>query len=96
MSSNKRFRIVLTTGLVLAFIFAWIRMPASVAAQAASPSNPSAPFDGVITKNTHSMIEAGRQIFRYDTFGDEAFWGDTLKLHRGHRGREARRRRARA
>ena len=27
------------------------------------------------------MIEAGRRIFRYDTFGDEAFWGDALKLH---------------
>jgi hypothetical protein len=27
------------------------------------------------------MIEEGRQTFRYDTFGDEAFWGDTLRLH---------------
>ena len=26
-------------------------------------------------------IEDGRQIFRFDTFGDEAFWGDALKLH---------------
>jgi hypothetical protein len=26
-------------------------------------------------------IDQGRQTFRYDTFGDEAFWGDTLKLH---------------
>jgi hypothetical protein len=26
-------------------------------------------------------MEAGRQAFRYDTFGDEAYWGDTLKLH---------------
>jgi hypothetical protein len=23
----------------------------------------------------------GRQIFRFDTFGDQAFWGYTLKLH---------------
>ncbi len=23
----------------------------------------------------------GRNIFRFDTFGDEAFWGDALKLH---------------
>jgi hypothetical protein len=23
----------------------------------------------------------GRKTFRFDTFGDEAFWGDTLKLH---------------
>jgi mono/diheme cytochrome c family protein len=27
------------------------------------------------------MIEEGRRIFRFDTFGDEAFWGDELKLH---------------
>src|SRR6185503_5246309 len=24
----------------------------------------------------------GKQIFRFDTFGDEVFWGDTLKLHK--------------
>ena len=34
------------------------------------------------------MIEAGRQIFRYDTFGDEAFWGDTLKLHQAIAGQK--------
>lgn len=27
------------------------------------------------------MIDEGRHTFRYDTFGDEAFWGDQLKLH---------------
>src|SRR5262249_26451759 len=29
----------------------------------------------------HDLIAAGRNTFRFDTFGDEAFWGDTLKLH---------------
>jgi hypothetical protein len=28
------------------------------------------------------LAEQGRQIFRFDTFGDEKFWGDSLKLHR--------------
>jgi len=28
------------------------------------------------------QILRGRKIFRFDTFGDEAFWGDTLGLHR--------------
>jgi len=28
------------------------------------------------------MIEEGRQTFRYDTFGDEEFWGDGLQLHK--------------
>ncbi|HTJ44717.1 MAG TPA: hypothetical protein VL463_21575 [Kofleriaceae bacterium] len=27
------------------------------------------------------MIDEGRHTFRYDTFGDEAFWGGTLRLH---------------
>src|SRR2546422_582033 len=28
----------------------------------------------------------GRRIFRFDTFGDEAFWGDTLRLHQAIEG----------
>jgi len=27
------------------------------------------------------MIEQGWDIFRFDTFGSEAFWGDALRLH---------------
>jgi mono/diheme cytochrome c family protein len=38
-------------------------------------------FDETIRKNSQQMMENGGHIFRYDTFGDEAFWGDTLKLH---------------
>src|SRR5438045_7034282 len=37
--------------------------------------------DSTIDQNARRMIEEGRRIFRYDTFGDEAFWGDQLKLH---------------
>jgi len=28
-----------------------------------------------------ALIEEGRKTFRFDTFGDEQLWGDTLKLH---------------
>jgi hypothetical protein len=34
------------------------------------------------------MVEEGRETFRFDTFGDEAFWGDTLKLHQAIAGEE--------
>jgi hypothetical protein len=37
--------------------------------------------DNTVEKNGREMIEAGRHTFRFDTFGDEAFWGNTLKLH---------------
>ncbi|HEY5915303.1 MAG TPA: hypothetical protein VJA21_32375 [Verrucomicrobiae bacterium] len=36
--------------------------------------------DGV-EANGRAMLRRGRDIFRYDTFGDQRFWGDTLKLH---------------
>lgn len=32
-------------------------------------------------QNESQLIRDGRQTFRFDTFGDEMFWGDTLKLH---------------
>jgi hypothetical protein len=28
------------------------------------------------------MLSDGKKIFRYDTFGSEAFWGDALQLHK--------------
>ena len=31
--------------------------------------------------NVLGLLAQGKHIFRYDTFGDEVFWGDTLKLH---------------
>ena len=38
-------------------------------------------FDDVVRKNAERMLEDGRRIFRFDTFGDEAFWSGALKLH---------------
>jgi hypothetical protein len=39
-------------------------------------------YDPQIIENARAMIAEGRETFRRDTFGDEAFWGDTLNLHR--------------
>jgi hypothetical protein len=36
--------------------------------------------------NAVQLVVQGRQIFRFDTFGDQAFWGDTLKLHQAIEG----------
>jgi hypothetical protein len=38
-------------------------------------------FDAVVRENAQHMIDEGRRTFRFDTFDDEAFWGDTLRLH---------------
>ena len=43
-------------------------------------------FDRQIVANLDRSFVHGRRIFRGDTFGDEAFWGDTLKLHQAVQG----------
>jgi hypothetical protein len=38
------------------------------------------PQDAKIS-NSDALVSQGRQIFRFDTFGDEAFWGGQLRLN---------------
>jgi hypothetical protein len=52
------------------------------AKQKKAPSQPSSTAnDAIISNYAQEMLTQGKQIFRSDTFGDEAFWGDTLHLH---------------
>jgi hypothetical protein len=46
-----------------------------------TPSPQTNSFDNQISTSAQQMMEQGREIFRFDTFGDEVFWGDTLLLH---------------
>ena len=43
-------------------------------------------FDSQIEANGRDMLARGRDIFRFDTFGDEAYWSDKLKLHQAIEG----------
>jgi len=45
----------------------------AVAASCGHQGGPTAPSGPV--------VDEGKQIFRFDTFGDESFWTDTLRLH---------------
>jgi hypothetical protein len=51
-----------------------------VASAEASDARLSA-FDRRIRHNAFHMLCEGRHTFRFDTFGDEAFWGGQLHLH---------------
>ena len=39
-------------------------------------------IEALADTRTQQVLDSGRKIFRFDTFGDQAFWGDTLRLHR--------------
>src|SRR5215470_16193604 len=55
---------------------------AATAAAAETAAIDTASHDDDPVKNFASaQIDDGRRTFRFDTFGDEAFWGDTLHLH---------------
>ena len=38
-------------------------------------------IDALADTRAQQVLDSGRKIFRFDTFGDQAFWGDTLRLH---------------
>ncbi len=51
-----------------------------------APASKVAPFDVTISQNAQRMMDEGRQTFRFETFGDEAFWSDGLGLDRAIQG----------
>jgi len=76
-----RFRtvLVIVAGTAVALAAGYARLPARLTATAQVP--PTTAYDRSVTQNVQQLLEEGRRVFRYDTFGDEAFWSDTLKLH---------------
>jgi hypothetical protein len=51
-------------------------------AQAEKKGTSPSGFDAVVRNNAERMMKEGQEIFRFDTFGSEAFWGDALQLHK--------------
>src|SRR5689334_13271449 len=43
-------------------------------------------FDAQIVTNANEFLADGRATFRFDTFGDEVFWGGALQLHQAIKG----------
>lgn len=62
-----------------------IRLPGPPA-QSRGRSEKLRNFDAQILANANEFMEEGREAFRFDTFGDEVFWGDALQLHEAIKG----------
>jgi hypothetical protein len=75
----KRYGLILSGALFIAFILAYIVQ--GMTPPSAAQTDPPSKFDHVFLNSVRQRIDEGRQIFRFDTFGDESFWGETLKLH---------------
>jgi len=75
MNNTRKSVALLAAGVLLVAWSVWAQSKKT--SQAALSAN-----DQIISNNAQEMLERGREIFRFDTFGDEAFWGDALHLHR--------------
>lgn len=69
-------RVSTSAGLLLAFTYI---------AACAEPDSGRQPLEASqgpgASPLSPAMIAEGRNIFRFDTFGDETFWSDTLRMH---------------
>ena len=72
--------VIVGAGVLLVLVAIVVLRQASPSAQS-QPAAVAGSIDAVIAQNAQRMVEEGRHVFRYDTFGDEAFWGDQLHLH---------------
>jgi hypothetical protein len=73
--------ITLTLAAVLFLGTLGLTLTARLGAQSALASVRPGSFDEVIQNASGDLFRRGQQIFRFDTFGDERFWSDTLRLH---------------
>src|ERR1041385_4806519 len=68
-------------GLALLGGLGWITTE-KADAQPQAARKPLTENDRQVRAHAQRTIEEGMRIFRFDTFGSEAFWGDALQLHK--------------
>jgi len=84
MNHVKSLATLSVTCLLLLLLVAWAPAAKPKKATSEAASKTAAPAasanDQLTNTNMQAMLDQGRQTFRYDTFGDEAFWGGALNL----------------
>ena len=77
MHARKSIALAIATA---AGLYLGVSVTGATVTKKSSPFRPES-FDPIIRQNAQSMLEDGKNTFRFDTFGDEDFWGGALHLH---------------
>jgi hypothetical protein len=77
-------RLAMIAGAVLILYIGLVAVTGTITSVTEAGDNPDP--DEVNRKQAQQLFERGKKIFRFDTFGDEAFWGDALQLHQAIKG----------
>jgi hypothetical protein len=73
--------LTLILGVAAGTSSSWARAPWRIPPRANRPASRRNPPPAPHVVPNRSLVDDGRRIFRYDTFGDESFWGGVLRLH---------------
>src|SRR5512140_2015526 len=65
---------------------AWLAVAALALTPGLVSAAPNAMLDRALVDRMEQIIQQGQQTFRFDTFGDEDFWGGTLMLNQAIEG----------
>src|SRR3954454_6268911 len=84
---RPRRKVVATLGVLLVGGIVAVGFQATAASTGAS-RGASFQSDHDVEEHAEDLVREGRGTFRFDTFGDEAFWGDTLNLHKAIAGKD--------
>ena len=78
----KKYQLLLVSGsIVLVVMSLTLLVRCSGDSNGQTGSSPGKTADP-ISDNANKMMEQGRQVFRFDSFGDEIYWTDALQLHK--------------
>jgi hypothetical protein len=81
---SKCARALVLLALVVAVVVSCRSLPSEVETDPAASTQaaPREEWEDKVAENADTMLDQGKEIFRKDTFGSEAFWGGQLGLHR--------------
>jgi hypothetical protein len=77
---RARTNLILTFGIVLSILAVAVVTRTAAQRPGAGAARPGS-FDEIVEQTGNELFRNGRQIFRFDTFGDERFWSGALKLN---------------
>ncbi len=81
---KNRLKFLIFSGLFLLVLYMPMTQCSTQTAKREKEDESGSPeaWNAAINKNANEMLEKGKAVFRFETFGDEVFWTDALQLHK--------------
>lgn len=83
MDGKKYSSVLLASTVIVLIVVSCRSLPRDVETDPAvrAQTAPREEWEDKVSRNSKQLHDEGKKIFRWDSFGSEAFWGDQLQLH---------------